>query len=112
MDESKLYYYRAKVVNVVDGDTIDAEISVGFHASLTARLRLLGVNCPEVHGATKEAGLAAAAFTRAALLGKDVLIRTEKSDVFGRWLASVFVDGVAFNASLLAQGHAVPFRPS
>lgn len=109
--ESCLYTYRAEILRVVDGDTIDARIDVGFRMTTEQRLRLLGVNCPETKGATREAGLAASAYTRSAILGKTVLIRTAKSDVFGRWLAAVYLeDGTDFNASLLEKGFAVPFR--
>lgn len=104
-----LWNYKATVVNVVDGDTIDATIRIGFLLTTTQRLRFLGVNCPEVHGPTRSAGLAAAEFTRQSLLGKDVVVHTEKDDVFGRWLAVVYVDGASFNQRLLDEGFAVPF---
>lgn len=113
-----VYTYKADIVNVVDGDTVDARIhanaDVGFNLkfdlAFIERLRLLGVNCPEVHGATRAAGLAAKAFTTARLLGKTVTIRTEKGDSFDRWLASVTLDdGTDFSAALIDAGHAVPF---
>jgi micrococcal nuclease len=104
-----MYEYDAKVINVVDGDTIDCVVALPFYLTATHRFRLLGVNCPEVHGATKAAGLEAAAYTRATLIGKTVRIRTAKSDSFGRWLAQVFVDGLDFNADLVARGLAVPY---
>jgi micrococcal nuclease len=104
-----MYEYDAKVINVVDGDTVDCVISLGFYLTATHRLRLLGVNCPEVHGPTRAEGLKAAEYTRATLLGQTVRIRTAKSDSFGRWLCQVFVDGLDFNQSLIDRGLAVPF---
>jgi micrococcal nuclease len=105
------YVYNARITNVVDGDTVDAVVDLGFHASVTMRLRLADVNSPEVHGPTRDAGLAAAAFTRSTLGGKDVLIRTRKADDFGRYLARVWTGGgVDFNALLVESGFAVPYR--
>lgn len=119
-----MHEYNATVINVVDGDTVDClvtvEIDVGFGVSATFRtphrVRLGGVNCPEVHGPSKEAGLAAAAYTREHLLGKGVTLRPIKSedgefhaDSFGRWLARVDLDGSDFCERLIATGHAVQF---
>lgn len=41
------YIYKAKIINVVDGDTVDATIDVGFKMTTVQRLRLLGINTPE-----------------------------------------------------------------
>jgi micrococcal nuclease len=104
-----MYEYDAKVINIIDGDTVDCVISLGFYLTATHRLRLLGVNCPEVHGPTRAEGLKAAEYTRATLLGQTVRIRTAKSDSFGRWLAQIYVDGLDFNQSLIDRGLAVPY---
>lgn len=116
--------YRGIVTRVVDGDTIDCLISTtvdaGFGVTATFatshRIRLAGINCPEVHGPDKDRGLVAAAFTHEHLLGKEVQLvasRTDdgdfKADSFGRWLARVYLGGVDFNQQLIDAGHAVPF---
>lgn len=110
------WVYRAKIVRAVDGDTIDVVIDAGFRATRTERLRLVGLNCPEVHGATKAAGDAAKAFTQAWLTEAGttdwpLILRTEKSDAFGRYLARCWrvSDGACLNADLIANGMAVPF---
>ena len=115
-----LYVYRARLERVVDGDPIDVTISLGLHDYRLERLRLLGVNAPEVHGPSRPAGLAATEFTADWLTvavppddpdGWPLVIRTTKSDAFGRFLCSVWrtVDGRNLNADLLASGNAVPF---
>jgi micrococcal nuclease len=104
-----MYEYSGKVINVIDGDTVDISVDVGYYITTTHRFRLLGVNCPEVHGETKAAGLEAAAYTRATLLGQTVRIRTAKSDSFGRWLAQIYLGDVDFNRSLIDRGFAVPY---
>lgn len=111
-----VFKWRARCVHVVDGDTIDAALDVGFRDVSTQRIRLANINCPEIHGPTKAAGDAATAFTTAWLaptLGVDwpLTIITEKGDSFGRYVAIVWRgdDPVSLNDALLASGNAVPF---
>lgn len=105
-----MYEYNGRVENIVDGDTIDVTIDVGFYMTAKLRLRLLGVNAPEMHGESAKAGQIAKDFTTVCLLNKDVVIHTEKSDSFGRWLATVFVYGKNFNEELLSSDNAVIYK--
>lgn len=85
-----MYEYRAQVIRVVDGDTIDFEIDVGFHISLRMRVRLRGVDTPEVRGPSRPQGLESAAFVREQLPeGRWVLLQTYKIGKFGRYIADV-----------------------
>lgn len=60
-----MYIYNCKVLNVVDGDTIDIEIDLGFNIKVKERVRLLGVDTPEVFGPNAEAaGIVASNFTK------------------------------------------------
>jgi endonuclease YncB( thermonuclease family) len=110
----QLWVYRARLVRVVDGDTLDATIDAGFHAYRTERLRLLGVDTPEVFGPKAEpAGAEATIYAKAWFADAGpgdwpLIVRTEKSDVFGRFLAVVWraSDGACLNDDLLASGHA------
>ncbi len=92
-----MYEYRARVLKVVDGDTIDFEIDVGFHLRLSMRIRLRGVDTPEVRGPSREQGLAAAAFVRSQLpVDSTVLVQTHKIGKYGRYIADVrYLPGVA-----------------
>ncbi len=100
----------ATVVRVVDGDTLDADVSLPAGLTVRARLRLLGINCPETHGATRDAGKAATAFVEGlAPTGTPLVVRSAKTDAFGRWLADAWVDGRHLNAAILEAGHAAPF---
>ena len=112
MTGSDLYNYRATITNVVDGDTVDATIDLGFRMTSTQRLRLLGLDTPEKFGPTKTQGLAAKQFVMTNLLFQHVVIRTHKSDVFGRWLAVIFLGGVNFNQRLIDEGWAVSMTGS
>ena len=109
-----MWEYRGEVVKVVDGDTVDVVVDLGFRVTCYQRLRLLGVDTPE----RNEPGWAeATAFTKSLLpVGQKVYIRTEKADSFGRYLAELkaytypneFV-AQTVNESLLASGHAIPY---
>jgi micrococcal nuclease len=114
-DMKRIYEYPATVVRIVDGDTIEARIDVdvgfGLTTSFTQPLRLAGINAPEVHGASKPAGLAAAAWLASQLpLGAVVTTRTDKPrEKYGRYLATLYRDGEAtsLNEQMVAAGHAV-----
>ena len=118
------FVYRVTLLRVVDGDTLDVDIDLGFSMKLTGqRLRLLRVNTPERKGKTKTAGDAAWRFAKDWLGShNNLLIRSRKiepghgeKDSFGRYLVEVFGDNeygeqVCLNSALLDSGHAVPFR--
>ena len=108
------FRYDIQVINVIDGDTIDVILQrdIGFKhvATWRQRLRIAGIDCPEVTGQTRAAGLAATAFTRDWLAREPCAAETLKQDNFGRWLARVFrADGSGLAEALVAAGHAVPF---
>ena len=108
-------YYVKKVTKVVDGDTIDVEIDLGFDISFTSRVRLAGIDTPEsrtADKAEKALGLEAKAYLKAAIdSAKSVVIKTEKmnsSEKFGRILGWVYLDGdtVSINDKMINDGHA------
>jgi len=116
---TEIFVYRARAVRVVDGDTCDLTVDVGFHMTTTQRFRLLGINTPELHSkdlAERERAVAATQALTGMLTAATgewpLLVRTQKSDSFGRWLAEIWVEatGTNINTSLLLQGHAVPFK--
>jgi micrococcal nuclease len=89
-----MYKYYGLVTNVIDGDTLDVSIDVGFNLRANVRVRLLGVYAPEIHKRlTAEVGKLAKArllemFSTVAL--REVVVQTVKSDDFGRYLATVW----------------------
>lgn len=92
-----MYEYKAVITNVVDGDTFDMDIDLGFHIHIHERVRLLDVDTPEKFGEEKELGMIVKEYATNKLLGKEVIINSEKADVaantdsFGRWLVNVYV---------------------
>lgn len=101
------YVYKAKIVNVVDGDTVDAVVNVGFKMTSTQRLRLLDVDTAEMNDKDpilRAKALAAKVWMIDQVLNKDVMIKTEKSDVFGRYLAYIYVGERNINEELKQLG--------
>jgi micrococcal nuclease len=98
-----LYHYRAELVRVVDGDTIDVDLDLGFDRIRTRqRLRLLGVDTPE---RGQPGFVEATDWTRDMLSGASrIIVNTVRKDSFGRWLATVWVDGVNLNDELASAG--------
>ena len=111
-----MYEYRVKeVLKVVDGDTIDVVIDLGFDISFTSRVRLAGIDTPESR--TKDArekilGVEVKEYLKKALEGAtDIVIRTEKvdsSEKYGRILGWVFVNRQtdSLNMELVNKGYA------
>ena len=106
-----MYEYKAKLVRVIDGDTIDVDIDLGFKVFLQKeRVRLFGINTPESRTRNleeKKLGLAAKARLKE-LLPKTFIVRTEKDDKgkFGRILGIPFVEGRNICDQLVEEGHA------
>lgn len=94
-----MYEYKAVITNVVDGDTFDMDIDLGFNIHIHERVRLLDIDTPEKFGEKKKFGMIMKQYAEYRFLGKEVVVRSEKSDAaadtdsFGRWLVSVEVDG-------------------
>lgn len=106
--------YQVKLVRVIDGDTVEMDVDLGFRITSRQRFRLLGVDTPE----RNEPGWAeATAFTRAWFEERPLGLtaETEKSDSFDRWLATVrgpLPGDPSLNFALGAAGHARPWKPS
>ena len=121
-----MYEYHAIVDRVVDGDTIDVTIDLGFHTSRKIRVRMEGINTPESRTRDleeKERGLAAKARLQEILeYNKNhCILKVSGLGKYGRALATVFVenlspvstDGITLvnvNNQLITEGHAVEYH--
>jgi endonuclease YncB( thermonuclease family) len=112
-----MYQYWSKVAELVDGDTIHAQVDVGFEwAALHMKIRFAGINCPELHdahGKPNPPGVEAAAFT-AANLPEWFVIQSvlDRQEAYGRYLGWIILpDGRCLNRMLIDSGHAVPLGP-
>lgn len=106
------YIYDAYVVEVYDGDSITADIDLGFGVLLKhQKIRLLGINTPEISGEERPAGIIARDWLRENILYKKVIIKTylDKKEKYGRWLAEVYIDDMYINETLVQQGLATVY---
>lgn len=108
----QLYTFRGVCTHVVDGDTIDVTIDVGFGLTTKQRLRFHGIDTPELRSPDEDErsrAKLAKDFVADWLEGRTLYIQTYKSDVFGRYLARIYSNNECLNDLLLAQGLARPF---
>jgi len=115
-----MYEYRVNVVKVVDGDTVDVDIDLGFGVWLKdERVRIMGIDTPESRTrdkVEKKFGLAAKARLKS-LLGKQAILKTQVNKdgedmkgKFGRILGDfVSEDGRMVTEVMVAEGHCVPY---
>lgn len=112
------YLYRAEVTNIVDGDTIDVDIDLGFYIWIrNQRIRLVGIDAPEKRGETRDKGEESSAFLENLIDGKSIILRTlkgrddsDRNDSFGRWLGVIYLDGKNINQAMIEAGHAVIYE--
>ena len=104
----RMYEYKAKLLRVVDGDTIDVQIDLGFHVYHDIRVRLYGINTPESRTRNlkeKALGLKAKRLTQKFCeQSMWLIIKTIKTGKYGRYLSEVYDDkGESLAAKLLGQ---------
>ena len=114
-----MYTYRAKVVHIVDGDTVDLDIDLGFSVWLRkTRIRLLGIDTPECRTRDLEEkvyGMMAKDFVKDSIpVGTEVIVKTvlDNEGKFGRVLGEVFMlnNETSLNEQLLEAHLAVPYE--
>ena len=114
------YIRRAKIVRLVDGDTVILDVDMGISITVRVTVRLFGINTPEVRGPEKVAGHAATQHLADLLVqfrhegDWDIVVQTykDKKGKFGRLLAVLIGDDgdgnpVNLNERMVADGHAV-----
>lgn len=108
-----MYHYKAKIIDVYDGDTVTAIVDLGFLHFQEMKLRLYGINTPELRGEEREQGLIVRDIVRNLILDKQVEIHSykDKQGKYGRYLATIILDGININEYLVNQGHAEVYVP-
>ena len=115
-DPTDFSYRVNKVIKIVDGDTIDVMLDLGFDIMYKSRVRLFGIDTPESRTrdkVEKKYGLMSKKFLQDELKSASKLsIKTykgEETGKFGRILCDVFVDGKSVNMKMVKEGHAVQY---
>ena len=118
-----MYTYKISLLKVVDGDTIDAEIDLGFDIKVKKRVRFMGINAPESRTKDleeKAKGLAAKDRVKQLLEGcENIQLKSHGVGKFGRCLGEIFLDKVdgsekitleSLNELLIKEGHAKEYH--
>jgi micrococcal nuclease len=93
--EESLYIYKAYVTDVYDGDTITCIIDCGFNLGIQkTKIRLYGINTPELRGEDRDIGLFVRDELRKKILHKHVFLKTikDKTGKYGRFLGKIYVE--------------------
>lgn len=101
------YDFSAKVIRVVDGDTVILLVDLGLRLYHEISVRMEGINAPERYAV---GGPESTAYLRTLLpVGQQVRIETYKNptDKYGRWLAKIFIADKNINLAMVEAGHAV-----
>ena len=111
-----MYEYACKVERVVDGDTVDVVLDLGFDILYKCRVRLYGIDTPESRTRNKDEkvrGKMAGSFLKDAVdKGTQVVIQTKLKDSrgkYGRVLGNVIVDGLNINETMVKNYLAVAY---
>lgn len=109
-----MYIYNAKCLRVVDGDTLDAQIDLGFDTHKIIRIRLVGINTPESRTRDleeKKRGLAAKDRVKELLKSNKnkFVLHSQGVGKYGRCLGEIFLGESKLNDILIEEGHAVPY---
>ena len=112
-----MYEYKCKVTRVVDGDTVDIDIDLGFGVWLhKERVRIYGIDTPESRTRDKiekRFGLLAKEFVKQFVKGSSIILRTQKYDAkgkFGRILGDIIVDDKSLSETMIQEHHAVAYH--
>lgn len=107
-----MHEYKAKIIDVYDGDSITAIVDLGFHINITVKIRLAGIDTPEIRGDEREQGLISKQRVEELILNKEVILQTEKTGKYGRWLGTIYIPEYieSVNQLLLDEGLADPYE--
>lgn len=104
------YQYKAKIVRVVDADTVDAEVDLGFSLTIKQRFRIDGFDAPETwrprNDAEREHGERATQRAIELLIGKNIHLQSSKiAGIYGRYGATIWLeDGRNFSEVMINEG--------
>jgi micrococcal nuclease len=105
-----MYEYKARITSIYDGDTVTAEVDLGFNVRVIEKIRLARINTPEIRGEERPQGLISRDRLRQLMLNQEVMLHTikDKKGKYGRYLGELFITvlDVTFNVNdwLVSEG--------
>ena len=116
-DKPSPYSYRVKSIKkIIDGDTFDCILDLGFDVLLEARVRMMGIDTPESRTrdlTEKKFGLLAKEYLTEKLATEDLIVTTEvdnEKGKFGRILGTVWAEGININEQMIDEHMAVRYH--
>lgn len=107
----EFYTYRAFCTSVIDGDTAEFRVDLGFNVSVTQRFRFARIDAPEMYGVKRgsaeySSGIISKNRVIELIENKDVIIKTDKDRTgkYGRYIAEIYVNEINVNDLLLEEG--------
>lgn len=118
MSDITIFAYQVKSIKkIIDGDTFDCILDLGFDVLLEARVRMAGIDTPESRTrdkVEKKFGLASKAYLKDKMnKAEKIIVRTEldnEKGKFGRVLGTVYLDGANINQQMIDEGYAVGYH--
>ena len=110
-----MFEYNITVLRVVDGDTVDALVVLGFSTHRKIRIRLYGINAPESRTRDleeKKLGLAAKERLKQLVEeNEEIVLKSHGVGKYGRCLGEIFIKGndLSLNKQLINEGHGVEY---
>jgi len=108
-----MYTYKFKLKRIVDGDTVDGFIDLGFNVSIKVRVRLSGIDTPESRTRNlreKKYGFEAKDRLSELLDSDDIIIKSHGLGKYGRVLGTFYVDDVDINRAMIEEGYAIEYN--
>jgi micrococcal nuclease len=106
------FIYDAYVVSVYDGDTITADIDLGFGIIMkNQKIRLYGIDAPELKGLEKLSCQTSKIWLAEKILNKKIVVKTtqDKKEKYGRWLGEIFLNDENINERMVNEGLAIKY---
>lgn len=103
------YHYQAKIVSVYDGDTVTLDVDLGFSITSRQKIRLYGIDTPELRGEERPEGIKARDYLRKLCpVGSTILLKTQKDrqGKYGRYLGTLYKADLNVNQHLVDKGYA------
>lgn len=114
-DPTDFSYRVSQVTKVIDGDTCDVILDLGFDIYHKCRIRMFGIDTPESRTRNleeKKRGLLSKEYLKEKLKAKKLTVKTykgEETGKFGRVLGDIYADGVSINQTMVEEGYAVAY---
>jgi len=105
--------YPIVITRVINGDTIQGKVDLGFNVVIEARFRLNGIVAPSLRSElleVRERAKASKMWLTYRLNKQQVIIKVKETSKFGHYLGTLFIEGSDVNQELLTAGHVVKFN--